>query len=57
MVNFQIQKLGELGVMGVLVPQEYGGSGQDTLALAVAVEEIARLVEFVSFIQLAKTYI
>ncbi len=37
-----VQALGELGVLGMQIPEEYGGSGLDTLAVAVAVEEIAR---------------
>jgi alkylation response protein AidB-like acyl-CoA dehydrogenase len=37
-----VKALGELGVLGMLVPEEYGGAGMDSLALAVAVEEIAR---------------
>jgi alkylation response protein AidB-like acyl-CoA dehydrogenase len=37
-----VQKLGELGVMGISVPEEYGGAGMDSLAVAVVVEEIAR---------------
>jgi alkylation response protein AidB-like acyl-CoA dehydrogenase len=37
-----VAKLGELGLMGVTVPEELGGSGLDMLALAVVVEEIAR---------------
>ncbi|XP_008485119.1 short-chain specific acyl-CoA dehydrogenase, mitochondrial-like [Diaphorina citri] len=38
----QIKKLGALGLMGVLVDEEYGGAGLDTLALHVAMEEIAQ---------------
>nr|XP_023017723.1 short-chain specific acyl-CoA dehydrogenase, mitochondrial-like [Leptinotarsa decemlineata] len=38
----QIKKMGELGLLAVNVSEKYGGVGQDTLALAVAVEEIAR---------------
>jgi alkylation response protein AidB-like acyl-CoA dehydrogenase len=34
--------LGRLGLMGAFVPQEYGGAGMDTVAYAIAVEEIAR---------------
>ncbi|XP_075238186.1 short-chain specific acyl-CoA dehydrogenase, mitochondrial-like [Lycorma delicatula] len=38
----QIKKMGDLGLMGVYVSEEYGGAGLDTLALSLAVEEIAR---------------
>ncbi len=37
-----IPKLGELGFLGIRIPEEYGGSGLDTLAYAIIVEEIAR---------------
>ena len=37
-----MNKLGELGFMGVLVPEEYGGSGLGVLAYCVVMEEIAR---------------
>jgi alkylation response protein AidB-like acyl-CoA dehydrogenase len=37
-----IKKMGEMGFMGVEVPEEYGGAGMDTLAYVLAVEEIAR---------------
>src|SRR5512136_1361107 len=37
-----VRKLGELGMLGVTVPEELGGAGLDELALAVIVEEIAR---------------
>jgi alkylation response protein AidB-like acyl-CoA dehydrogenase len=37
-----VRKLGELGLLGVTVPEELGGAGLDELALAVIVEEIAR---------------
>jgi len=37
-----IAKMGELGLMGVAVPQEWGGAGMDTLSYALALEEIAR---------------
>ncbi|KAG5891722.1 hypothetical protein JTB14_000325 [Gonioctena quinquepunctata] len=38
----QIKKMGELGLLAINVSEKYGGVGQDTLALAVAVEEIAK---------------
>jgi alkylation response protein AidB-like acyl-CoA dehydrogenase len=37
-----VRELGQLGVMGMLVAEEYGGAAMDSLAVAVAVEEIAR---------------
>ncbi len=37
-----VKQMGELGFMGLPYPEEYGGAGMDTLAYAIAVEEIAR---------------
>src|SRR5215813_505135 len=37
-----VKALGELGALGILVAEEYGGAAMDSLAVAVAVEEIAR---------------
>ena len=36
-----VAKLGELGLLGMMVPDEWGGSYSDTTAYALAVEEIA----------------
>src|SRR6187399_3426479 len=36
-----VAKLGELGLLGMLVPEEWGGTGSDYVAYALAVEEIA----------------
>lgn len=38
----QMQKLGKLGLLGISADPKYGGSGENTLGLAVAVEEISR---------------
>lgn len=35
-------KLAELGLMGVTVPEEYGGAGMDTLAYVLVIEELSR---------------
>ncbi|TDJ31758.1 MAG: isovaleryl-CoA dehydrogenase, partial [Gammaproteobacteria bacterium] len=35
-------KLGDLGLLGITVPEEYGGSGMGYLAHIVAMEEISR---------------
>lgn len=37
-----VDKLAELGFLGLPVPEEYGGAGADTLTYAIAVEEISR---------------
>ena len=37
------RQLGELGVFGLIVPEEYGGSGLDYTAYCIAVEELARV--------------
>ena len=38
-----IRKLGEMGLMGIPFPKEYGGAGLDALSYAIAVEELARV--------------
>ena len=37
------RKLTDAGIMGILVPEEYGGAGADYLSYALAIEEIARV--------------
>ena len=36
-----LRKLGELGLMGMMVPPEYGGSGADTVSYVLALAEVA----------------
>jgi alkylation response protein AidB-like acyl-CoA dehydrogenase len=38
-----VAELAELGLMGMTVPEEYGGAGTDTLSYAIAVEELTRI--------------
>ena len=38
-----VQKMGELGFLGCVIPEEYGGNGLGYLALAILAEEIARV--------------
>lgn len=38
-----IKKMGEMGFMGIEVPEEYGGAGMDTLAYVLALEEISKV--------------
>ncbi len=37
-----IRKMGELGLMGIPIPEEYGGAGSDFLSYILTLEEIAR---------------
>ncbi len=37
-----VERMAELGFMGVAVPEEYGGSGMDNVSYALAMEEISR---------------
>src|SRR5205809_663627 len=38
-----VADLAELGLMGMTIPQEYGGAGTDTLSYAIAIEELTRV--------------
>ncbi len=38
-----VREMGELGLLGLTVPEEYGGVGADTLTYALVVEELARV--------------
>src|SRR5438046_9334557 len=38
-----VAKMGGLGFLGVAIPTEYEGAGLDALALAIGIEEIARV--------------
>jgi len=38
-----VAELGELGLMGMTIPEEYGGAGADTVSYAIAVEELTRV--------------
>lgn len=37
-----LRELGEMGLMGVFIPEAYGGGGMDTLSYCIVIEEIAR---------------
>ena len=38
-----IKKMGDLGFMGIEVPEKYGGAGMDTLSYVLALEEISKV--------------
>ena len=50
-----VRQLGDLGLMGIPFPEEYGGSGSDTLAYAIAVEELTRIDSSVAITMCAHT--
>jgi short/branched chain acyl-CoA dehydrogenase len=50
-----VAKMGELGLMGIPFPEEYGGGGADTLTYALAVEELARVDSSVCITMAAHT--
>jgi alkylation response protein AidB-like acyl-CoA dehydrogenase len=39
----QIKKLGEFGLMGMMVDPKYGGAGMDTISYVLAIEEISKV--------------
>jgi len=46
------KRMAELGILGMMMPPEYGGSGMDTVCWAIAQEEMARASVVVADIQL-----
>ena len=38
-----VKEMAELGLMGMTIPEEYGGAGTDTVSYAIAVEELTRV--------------
>jgi alkylation response protein AidB-like acyl-CoA dehydrogenase len=50
-----VRQLGKLNLMGIPFPEEYGGGGGDTLAYALAVEELTRVDSSVAITLCAHT--
>jgi len=38
-----VKQLGQLGLMGMTIPRDYGGAGVDTISYAIAIEELSRI--------------
>ena len=50
-----VTELGELGLMGLPVPERYGGAGGDTVSYAIAIEELTRIDSSVAITVAAHT--
>src|SRR2546427_2647801 len=50
-----VGEMAELGLMGIPIPQEYGGGGGDTLSYAIAIEELTRVDSSVAITVAAHT--
>jgi short-chain 2-methylacyl-CoA dehydrogenase len=50
-----VAELAELGLMGMPIPEEYGGAGTDTLSYAIAIEELTRVDSSVAITVAAHT--
>jgi short-chain 2-methylacyl-CoA dehydrogenase len=50
-----VGELAELGLMGIPIPEEYGGSGGDTVGYALAIEELTRVDSSVAITVAAHT--
>ena len=50
-----VAELAELGLMGIPIPEEYGGAGADTVSYAIAIEELTRVDSSVAITLAAHT--
>jgi len=50
-----VAALAELGLMGIPIPEEYGGAGADTVSYAIAIEELTRIDSSVAITVAAHT--
>jgi short-chain 2-methylacyl-CoA dehydrogenase len=50
-----VSELAELGLMGIPIPDEYGGAGADTVSYAIAIEELTRIDSSVAITVAAHT--
>ena len=52
-----IKKMAEMGMMGLPIPEEYGGSGVDQLGYVLEIEELAKVCATTAIIVSAHTYL
>src|SRR5581483_6905280 len=53
--RFPYELVAELGLMGIPIPEEYGGAGADTISYAIAIEELTRIDSSVAITVAAHT--
>ena len=50
-----VRKMGELGLMGMIIPEKYGGSGLDMISYVTAIIELAKVDASVAITMAAHT--
>ena len=50
-----VREMAELGLLGIPIPEQYGGAGGDTLSYAIAIEELTRIDSSVAITVAAHT--
>jgi short-chain 2-methylacyl-CoA dehydrogenase len=50
-----VEEMAELGLMGIPIPEEFGGAGADTVSYAIAIEELTRIDSSVAITVAAHT--
>ena len=50
-----VSELADLGLMGIPIPEQYGGAGADTVSYAIAIEELTRIDSSVAITVAAHT--
>jgi glutaryl-CoA dehydrogenase (non-decarboxylating) len=50
-----LKRMGELGFLGICIPEKYGGAGMDYLSLAVVCEELERVDTFLRVVMSVHT--
>src|SRR5213082_3433237 len=50
-----VAEMSELGLMGMTIPEEFGGAGADTVSYAIAIEELTRIESSVAITVAAHT--
>ena len=39
----EVKQMGELGFMGIAIPEKYGGAGMDNISYAIMMEELSKI--------------